>query len=70
VSGEAQELTEFEGGSEMVIPFCNFCSFLVLAGLFAFVISCLMFFKPRATLCVFSHAKVETTSSKGVHCTR
>jgi len=24
--------------------------------------------KPRATLCVFSHAKVETTSSKGVHC--
>jgi len=24
--------------------------------------------KPRATLCVFSHAKIETTGSKGVHC--
>jgi len=24
--------------------------------------------KPRATLCVFSHAKIETASSKGVHC--
>jgi len=24
--------------------------------------------KPRATLCVFSHAKIETTNSKGVHC--
>jgi len=24
--------------------------------------------KPRATLCVFSHANIETTSSKGVHC--
>jgi len=22
----------------------------------------------RATRCVFSHAKIETTSSKGVHC--
>jgi len=26
--------------------------------------------KPRATLCVFSHAKIEITGSKGVHCTR
>jgi len=26
--------------------------------------------KPRPTLCVFSHAYIETTSSKGVHCTR
>jgi len=26
--------------------------------------------KPRATLCVFSHANIETASSKGVHCTR
>jgi len=26
--------------------------------------------KPRATRCVFSHANIETTSSKGVHCTR
>jgi len=26
--------------------------------------------KPRATLCVFSHAKIEITSSEGVHCTR
>jgi len=26
--------------------------------------------KPRATLCVFLHAKIEITSSKGVHCTR
>jgi len=24
--------------------------------------------KPRATRCVFSHANIETTSSKGVHC--
>jgi len=24
--------------------------------------------KPRATLCVFSHAKIEIASSKGVHC--
>jgi len=24
--------------------------------------------KPRATLCVFSHANIKTTSSKGVHC--
>jgi len=23
---------------------------------------------PRATLCIFSHAKIETTGSKGVHC--
>jgi len=25
-------------------------------------------YKPRATLCVFSHANIETTRSKGVHC--
>jgi len=24
--------------------------------------------KPFATLCVFSHAKIETANSKGVHC--
>jgi len=24
--------------------------------------------KPRATQCVFSHAKIEITSSKGVYC--
>jgi len=24
---------------------------------------------PRATQCVFAHAKIEITSSKGVHCT-
>jgi len=28
----------------------------------------LIFCKPRATLCVFSHAKIEIKSSKGVHC--
>jgi len=26
--------------------------------------------KPRATLCGFSHVKIEITSSKGVYCTR
>jgi len=26
--------------------------------------------KPRATVCVFSHANIEITSSKGVHCMR
>jgi len=26
--------------------------------------------KPRGALCVFPHAKIEITSSKGVHCMR
>jgi len=32
--------------------------------------SCYSQVRPRATLSVFSHANIETTRSKGVHCMR